>query len=472
VSATVVDRAVDAAPSAHRIWRAGPWGWLLVTSVVVGTALRLWHIADTRFIWDETFTGWVARLPFKQMLDFLRHHDAHPPLDYLIHVPIARHTAAEWPMRLPSVLASVAALVLFASWMRRYARTGAIATALLALAAFQITYAPQARMYGVLVLLGVGAAVISDRWLDAPRARHAPAVGILVFVGLLVHLSTGVLAVGLAAVPGHRRDREAWRWRGWIIGAVLLWLAVWLPSLLDQVRAGTTSWVPLTSGPWLARSVNELVDFYVPVGAFVLAATLLGGFVLRRIDRRLAWVWLCCFAIPLGIAATVGLRAHFLQPRTLAIVSWGPMLALAALVEMAARRWIAYGVAGAVLLALLVVPSVRNAIADPEAGRHPAWASVELRLQRAVEDGDGVVSWPRYLRPPTQWYVADPSRQRTLSVPGLVGDGFVRGARPWNGRVWLVEPADQAQPIGSWRPCAPTFVADSYQVRCVERGSS
>src|SRR4029077_9540135 len=104
-----------------------------------------------------------------------------PPLDYLIRMPFAQAGASDFVLRMPSLVFSIAALALFAVWMRDRGRVGLLATALMACSAFQVSYGGEARMYALLELLGVAAAMLAERWWRTPRPWHAGAAGALVF---------------------------------------------------------------------------------------------------------------------------------------------------------------------------------------------------------------------------------------------------------------------------------------------------
>src|SRR5207248_1648710 len=106
----------------------------------------------------------------------------------------------------PPAASSVAALALFAWWMRRYALAGIVATALLAVSDFELAQGRTARMYAELELIGVLAAVLADSWLRRPRRWHAPALGALVLVALLTHVQVFLLGGGLLVLAGLRRD--------------------------------------------------------------------------------------------------------------------------------------------------------------------------------------------------------------------------------------------------------------------------
>src|SRR5690606_23397870 len=116
--------------------------------------VRLWDLGATRFGYDEAFTAMAARMPLGSMFAYLRAHDSHPPLDYLFHLPLARLGAGEFAYRLPSVACVIAALALFAWWMRTRGRAGVVATAVFALSAFLVVHGRTARGYAELELIG------------------------------------------------------------------------------------------------------------------------------------------------------------------------------------------------------------------------------------------------------------------------------------------------------------------------------
>src|SRR5262249_34274333 len=142
---------------------------LLGALVGVGVVLRVWGLGAHRLGFDEAFTAMAGRKSVTDLLAYLRVRDSHPPLDYLIHVPLARAGVRELVFRAPSVVCSIGALVLFAWWMRSRGLAGIVATGLLAFSTFQLVHGREARMYADLELLGVAAAVVADSWLRRPR---------------------------------------------------------------------------------------------------------------------------------------------------------------------------------------------------------------------------------------------------------------------------------------------------------------
>ncbi len=200
-------------------------------------------------------------------------------------------------------------------------------------------------MYADLELIGVATAVLADAWLRRPRRWHAPAVGALVFVGLLTHVSMFLLGAGLLALAGRRLDRESWRWRFAVVCGVLGWVVVWGPSFVAQSRGGHSNWIPRTTIDGMVQTFGRLVTYQPGLHLVMLAATATGAVLLWKSDRRLGRVWVCCVLVPAGIAAVAGTVAPVMLDRTVTVVSWGPLLAIGYLVAGAARRHLVLGAA-------------------------------------------------------------------------------------------------------------------------------
>ena len=230
--------------------------------------------------------------------------------------------------RLPAVTCSVAALALFVWWMRDRGLVGIVATAAMAICAFQIAHGREACMYAPMELIGVAVAVVSDSWLRKPCRAHSLTIGAVVFTGLLTHVSMFLCAVGLLALAGRRRDADAWRWRGAIAAGVSGWALMWGSSFLVQAHGGHSSWIPHTTPVRFADAVTALLTGVPRMSALVMVGIAAGTIVCRSRDRTLGYVMWCCFVLPVTLAALLGLRAPVLIDRTLTVVAWGPILAV------------------------------------------------------------------------------------------------------------------------------------------------
>ncbi len=456
---------VDArrAPDRRRI---GP---LLVLIVVIGAGLRLWHLGASRFSYDEAFTAMAGRLPLGGFADFITRHDSHPPLDYLIHAPFARAGASEFWFRFPSVAMSIAALALLAWWLRSRRGVAIWATIVMAVDPFQISHGRDARMYAELEFIGVAVGALTSAWLTRPRARHAVLLGLLVFAGLLTHVSMFLLAAGLMTVPGLRRDRAAWQWRGAIAGGGLGWALVWGTHFVVQAQGGHSSWIPSTTPATLATAVAHLLTFESALVLPAVAVTVAGAVLIVRSDRRLGRVWLCCFAVPVAIAAVAGLAEPVVLDRTFTLMSWAPVVALAFVLDTVVRRNRFVGalaVAGVIAIAL---PSSLAIVAGHNGPDSPLRA-----LEARVRPGDIVAVQPLSKAPELQWSLGVQTHSSTeqVSVPGNPRAFGIRvGTGAATGRIWLLNWNAHHTSADLISPCGPQWGGGRVRIRCLTAGT-
>jgi hypothetical protein len=443
--------------------RATPW--LLVALVVAGAVLRLWALGAQRLGYDEAFTAMAGRLSPGGLFEYLRVHDSHPPLDYLLHAPLASLGANELLFRLPGALCSIGALALFAWWMRRYGLAGVVAVGLFAFSAFELRHGRTARMYADLELLGVATAFLADTWLRRSRRWHAPVLAALVLVGLLTHVSMFVFASGLFLLAGTRRDREAWRWRAAIVAAGLGWAVLWGSSFLVQTSGGHSDWIPRTTLDRIVHVFGSLVTHEPGLHLFALVAVVAGAVVVARRDRPLARVLVCCAFVPAALAALFGAVAPVLIDRTLTLGAWAPCLAIGFLVGGIAVRSKLFAVVAVLVLAVVVVPAGLNVISAPSV------PDAALRhLEHVVRPGDVVAIRPGGKLPEVAWSlgVRGGTSFQVVPVQGLGRSaGFVLGSGPRTGRTWLLDwHRRRPLPLTAQSSCARAWVRRSSRVLC------
>ena len=430
------DRALDAElpvvePSAARTPVA-----ILIGLFGLGIALRLVWVLHNGASFDESFTAMIGRRPLGDVFDALRSSDSHPPLDYLLRLPLARAGAGDLVMRLPSLVFSVAALGLFVWWMRSRGVAGVVAVAVMAVSPFQIMYGGEARMYALLELLGVLAAILAEAWVRVPRPWHAAAAGSLVLLGVFDHVSGFLLAGGLLALAGLRRDRASWRWRGAVGCALAFWAVVWGASFSTQAATTHASWIERTTLHSVPDAVAAQVTNQQGIALFVVAAVIAGVVVILVTDRVLGRVVVCCAILPVVAAALIGVFAPFFLDRTITIAAWAPCLAVGMVVQQVSVRSRLMGVAVGVLVAVLLVPATLGFL-----GRHWEYDESVDHLTSVVRTGDVVATVPDWYGPLIDWRVGvrEFGAARPTHVPGLQHAHAIRlgDAHPTH-RVWVL----------------------------------
>jgi mannosyltransferase len=443
----------------------------LVLLVGLAGVVRFWDLGAARLNYDESFTAMAGRLPVGSLFDFLRLHDSHPPLDYLLRAPLARAGVSEFWFRAPSAILSLGAVALFAWWMRERGRFGLIATTLMGVSAFEAVHGREARMYAELELLGVAIAVLAAAWLATPRYWHAPTLGVLVFVGLVTHVSMFLLGAGLLALPGRRTEREAWRWRAAIGLGVVAWVVVWGPSFTVQARGGHSSWIPPTTAARLAIAVGHVISFDPALAVAAAIATIAGGVMIWNRDAMLGRVWLACAALPIAIAAVAGRFEPIVLDRTFTLMAWAPCLALACLIDTLASARRVLGVVALVGILVVMVPSTLHKIEMPSGPDRPL-----RELARDVKPGDIVAVRPASKAPEIAWSlgVREHRTSRQVAVLGVPkAFGIELGNAPASGRVWLLDWRRFRTPaVSAADQCAPRWARGHPHIRCLREGAA
>ena len=276
-------------PDELRVLRRRDWAAVgIVAAVLVGIALRF--ISRGPLWLDEAQSLAIARQPLAHIADALR-HDGAPPLYYvLLHVWRQMFGDSTFAVRALSAIPAVLSLPVILRLGRRIGgdAVGIAAVVLLAVSPFAVRYAVEARMYSLLLLLGLlGAhAVLS---VHRHRSWRATAGVALVSAAMLY---THYYAVFLLAVVGAAELWRVWRRRdgrslrvviGITVGAVAF--LPWLPVFLYQSRHTGAPW----SSPPDANAILGTVDAWMggarpaAQAAYLIA---LGCIVLALIGRR------------------------------------------------------------------------------------------------------------------------------------------------------------------------------------------
>jgi hypothetical protein len=439
---------------------------VLVAIVLVGIGLRVWRAGFGGLSFDESFTALTGRLPLGDLFAHLRGADTHPPLDYLLRAPIARAAGAAFALRVPSLVFSAAALIVFAVWSRGRGRSGLLATTLIAISEFQVLHGGEARMYALLQLVGVLALVLADGWVRTPRRWHATALAALLVVACFDHVSALLLAGGLLVLPGLRRDADAWRWRAAVALATVVWAAVWGPSFLDQASHDWAAWIPPTSPDGIARAIGGQLTGVAGLRTLLAVAVVAGGVALWRRDNRLGWIWVCLGALPFVAAAVIGAFSPFLLDRTLSVAAWAPALALGVIGDVVIARWRLVGTAvvAATLAAILIGTAGFLAVKQYD---------VDLsmdHLAAVVRSGDVVATRPARYGALADYRIGvlSGAPMHAVRVPGVSDtDAFRFGAAPATGRVWLLALASDRRHPPGYESCAPLWTDGVTRIECL-----
>lgn len=219
--------------------------FVLTGILVLAALLRLFAL--DKGIWQDEY-GSLRLISGEHLIATLRAHN-HPPFYYLVLKGASLLAQDDSFLRLPSVLAGVAAVLCLWLWLARYSRFGATCAAVLAAThPFLVHYSQEMRSYGLLVFLTTLGFWLADElrrnWSDWRLATGLAAV-------LMIAIASHLIAVFVATAIFFYLGLFLLRERRWIppptlipsLIAVPLTFLFFTKVFLTQVYDPSTWWM-------------------------------------------------------------------------------------------------------------------------------------------------------------------------------------------------------------------------------------
>ena len=476
----------------------------LALAAIIGLGLLLRLPSPYLYLeYDEVISILFARQSLGAMVQATA-ADTMPPLYYgLLHgwlQLLAPMVTAERELLLArslSLLCSVLAIPVFYLLARRVADTvdALAATALLALSPFHAFYGHFTRMYALLELVGLLAALCFVRWLQENRRRDLLLFTVAAAVSFYVHSLAFLLVfsldilflLGRAHWPGTFRPR-LWELAAAHV-ALLVAFAPWLFYLPGQIeQVARAFWIPPPGMVELVRTTIvfnfhlPLTEQFVPLGGFlglmlmVITAIETGRrWVSHRPARAALLIAGALAVLPVASLFLVSQLLPIYVERALLVSGAAYLLLLAMALRRLPLRPLAWAFSGVVVLGMVVAHSYQYRY--QEFPRSPYYQA-SAYLAGAVQPGDAVLHdvklsyFPMWYVDPNlaQGYLPDPlgSPNDTLA-PATIG---VLGLPPttleaaaMHRRVWLVlyqRTLDEAAKAGTV-PASKAWLEQHYQ---------
>lgn len=379
--------------------------WLgAAAAVAVATGLGLYHLGSRSLWGDEAFSVTLARKPFGEFWHVVATSQANMSLYYVLLHGWVKLGDGEAAARALSLLAGVAAVaVLYVAAERLFGHTVAtLAALLLAVNAFFLRYAQEARSYALVLLLTTVATLLFLRLAE----RDGLGVGYVAVgaLALYAHFFAAFVLLGhLLALAIARRPLRAQLLRLGAIGALAVPLALFAlfrdEGQVSHLVRPTPTYVVDTLQE-LAGGTRLLLVLYV---AAVVAA---GAALLRRLDWPLvvAATWA---ATPVVSALVVSIGKPLFAPRFLIVALPGIVLLVA--IGLTRVPLPATAAAFGLLLALSSAHVART-LGHPQEDFRAATAFVLANAR----SGDAVAFYRTSRRIPFEYYARGRALPRSL----------------------------------------------------------
>ena len=419
----------------------------------IAAALRIALVDAQGLRLDEATTLSQARTPLGELWVQLASHNVHVPLHHTVmHAWVALMGDTEVALRVPSVLLGVAAVPLLWAIARRLAGDGAalFAAALAATSPFLVWHSDEARMYPLLLAVGLCATLLLLNALAGGGRLRWSAYALALALSWYTHYFALVLPIAHLAMA-LALGTTIRQWRAWLAAvAVAIMLYVpWLALLFVQ-RIVQTPEAAFDNGAAAAAvtpfaAIYFVLTFFAGYAPVALAAALglwplvvVGAIVndrfgpwLRTPGGRAAGAW-ALVVLGGALAAGIASSGAFLARYTIIAAAPLLLLAAAALACWLPARWPA-------LLAVMALGAglAIHANVDRDNPMREDLRGAAAVIARDVAAGDVVVVTPGFVGRPLAYHLGDGTA--LVRSDGADDEALERAVRAARGRaMWVV----------------------------------
>lgn len=304
---------------------------ILAAITVIATLLRLFAIGQRDFWYDEAFTYHIAKLPIENLFKAVL-TDNNPPLYYLLIHFVLNISSNDAILRLPSVIANVASIILLYTMLKKFINrmVGLIASALFSVSPLAIYIATEARLHSIAMLMAV---LLTSLFLKLIKNGKPLSIALFILTASLgLYTQYYIVLLFLPFTWIVLRYKTSITFKQWVLvaGSTLVILLPWLfmslltthnicscpstflslPASLVSPALGGIGEVTLRLFPNIPLPILLLFG----ATAFITLFLLLKGLMQSRLISLL-------YLVPLGTLSFLGLFLPVFSPKAFAIFS-------------------------------------------------------------------------------------------------------------------------------------------------------
>lgn len=386
---------------------------ILILLTITGLILRLWHIGEISFWFDETLTSEFSHQSLLGIVNMSK-DTVNPPTFYLIEHAMLYFGAGETILRLIPALVGTCTIPVFYLLGREFnnRKTGIIAATLLTFSSFHIYYSQEARPYTLLLFCFTLALLFYFQALSTDTRSSWLLFGVfsalacwMHFFGFVMVLPLFILALFFKFRSGKTSIMDL---KPAILAGAICFLFS-LPMILVSLHAGISKVAQDES--WGFRGIamisSTIRDAFGPyyLGVIILSLLFLLGLVQMFYDDRKKFLLITVsFALPLLITVVLSYRMAIVSRYLIGLLPFfflGISYSFSVLYRRKSRVRIS-----CIMIFLLIALSIPSLCiyysADSKYGHD--WKGLSPELYNMTGTGDTILIFPGYHIVPLTYY--------------------------------------------------------------------
>ncbi len=373
------------------------WFIFCLVVILVGSAIRLHHLAHDSFWIDEILTAMFSRHDLKTAAFSDPHH---PPLFYVLTLLSIRFFGeSEFAVRLPAMFAGILGIALTIQTGKTVKQPwlGLWAAIFLVLSPYHLKYSQEARHYTLLMAMSLLSYILLVRAMRRPGWQMWVVYGVVTVANLYTHYGAFVVLATQATMITVWGAGQVWQKQYASIkyvpvaaAVVVLLYLPWVPRLLESLQRNVGQDIVSDTGPastlleWLSVSFHTFALYDNQIYAvlpFLMAFSLI-LWLIKRQWKEIVFI-ITCLALPFLLIQILGIaRGAYARY----VIYTFPFLLLLLAIIPTSLLWPLYqrGKKRAFLLATSILALILALVSQP---------FIQLEHEHIAEDWRGILQY-------------------------------------------------------------------------------